>query len=108
MASTFKSAASANIGTSATTVYTAPSLTTTTVIGLSVANVSGGSVNIDVLMTKGATTVYLIKGAPLPYGSSMVVVGGDQKVVLEAGNTIQVKSSAATSVDAVISILELT
>lgn len=108
MASSFKSAVLANVGTSATTAYTAPAATTTTVIGLSVANVSGGAVYTDVTLVKGATTVYLIKNAPVPYGGTLVIVGGDQKVVLETGNYIQVKSTAATSLDVVASVLELT
>lgn len=108
MASAFKSAVSANIGTGATTVYTTPGATTTTVIGLSVANVSGGTVYADVTLVKGATTVYLIKNAPVPYGGTLVVIGGDQKVVLETGNSIRVKSTAATSLDVVASVLELT
>jgi len=37
-----------------------------------------------------------------------VVVGGDQKVVLETNDSIKVKSDTATSVDAVMSILEIT
>lgn len=108
MASVFKSTATANIGTSAVTVYTTPALTSTTVIGLSVANVTGSVAYADVTLVKGATTVHLIKNAPVPYGGTLVVVGGDQKVVLEAGNYIQVKSTAATSLDVVASVLELT
>lgn len=108
MPSVFKSAVLQNTGTTATTIYTAPASTTTTVIGLSVANVSGATVSADVTMTKGATTVYLIKAAPVPVGGTLVVIGGDQKVVLETGNLIQVRSSAVTSLDSVASVLELT
>lgn len=108
MASIFKSAIATNVGTTATTVYTAPASTTTTVIGLSLANTTGSQVTVDVTVTKGGTTGYLVKSAPVPTGSSLVVVGGDQKVVLETGNLIQVRSSATTSVDAIISILEMT
>lgn len=107
MASVFKSTATPDIGVAATTIYTAPALTSTTVIGLSVANVSGAVAYTDVTLVKGATTVHLIKNAPVPYGGTLVVVGGDQKVVLEAGNYIQVKSTAATSLDVVASVLEL-
>jgi hypothetical protein len=107
MANTFKSAVLKDVGTSATTLYTTPTATQTTIIGLSVANVSGASVTIDVTFIKGATTVYLVKGAPVPVGGSLVIIGGDQKVVSEANNYIQVKSSAATSIDAIASVLEI-
>lgn len=46
MANAFKSAVSTDIGTSLTSIYTAPALTTTTVIGMSVANVSVGGITV--------------------------------------------------------------
>lgn len=108
MASAFKSAVTANIGTAPVSIYSAPGATTTTIIGLSIANTTGVAVTANVTVTKGGTTVYVIKTAPVPTGSSLVVIGGDQKVVLETGNSIAVTSSAATSLDTVISVLELT
>jgi len=36
------------------------------------------------------------------------LIGGDQKVVLETNDSIKVKSDTASSVDAVMSILEIT
>jgi hypothetical protein len=51
--------------------------------------------------------VYLIKAAPVPVGSSLVVVGGEQKVVLEASDTITVTSNTASSADVAMSILEI-
>ncbi len=108
MASSFKNAVSANVGTTPVDVYTAPALTSTTVIGLSLANTSATSVTANVTVTKGGTTVYVIKTAPVPVGSSLVLFGGDQKLVLEAGNKFSVTSSAVTSLDVVVSVLELT
>jgi hypothetical protein len=108
MASTFKSAAVANVGIAGATLYTAPALTTTTVIGLSVCNVHTAGIDIKVTLVKGGTTAHLLKNVPLPYGSTIVAIGGDQKVVLAAGDYIQVFSDVATSLDAVVSVLELT
>ena len=107
MASLFKNAVSANVGTTLTDVYTAPALTSTTVIGLSVANVTGTGISVSVVLTKGATAVNVVKSAPIPVGSSLILFGGDQKLVLEAGNKISVNSSAATSADVIISVLEI-
>lgn len=109
MANTFKSFGNNNLGTTATTIYTAGATSLgNTIIGLSVANVSTSTVNVDVTMNKGATVLYLVKNAPVPVGGSLVVIGGDQKLVAEANNYIQVKSSAATSIDAIVSVLEIT
>jgi hypothetical protein len=52
--------------------------------------------------------VYLIKAAPVPVGGSLVVIGGDQKVVMEPGDVIKVTSDTASSADVVISHLDIT
>jgi hypothetical protein len=108
MASSFKSFGSANIGTSLVSLYTVPAVTTTTIIGLSIANVGTLQTTVDVQLVKGSSIFFLVKGAPIPPGGSLVVVGGDQKVVAEAGNIVKVISTLTTSCDAVISVLELT
>lgn len=112
MANTFYNKFSSGIGTSLTNVggYSVPadSSTTVVVVGLSVANTTGTTVNVEVTLYDGSTDYYIIKDAPVNAGSSLVVVGGDQKIVLEAGHSIRVNSSASSSVDAVMSIMEIT
>lgn len=107
MANTFKSFGSSSVGTTLVTAYTVPALTTATIIGCSAANTSTSSVNVDVVLTKGATDYYLIKNATVDPGGALVVIGGDQKVVAETGNAIKVKSSSATSLDLIVSLLEI-
>ena len=60
------------------------------------------------LLNNGGDSCYLVKDAPIPIGSSLVAVGGDQKVVMNAADVIKVSSSAATSIDVALSILEIT
>jgi hypothetical protein len=107
MSNTFKNFKSKNVGTSAATVYTCPSATQTTVIGLSVANTSASPITTDVYITSSSVDYYLIKSGVVPVGGSLVVVGGDQKVVLEATDVLKVLTSAATSADVVASVLEI-
>lgn len=110
MANTFGRKASRNVGTSLTAIgsYAVGVSTTTTVIGLSVANISGATVEVDVTHNDGSNDTYLIKGAPILPGASLVLVGGDQKLVLTTNDSVKVKSNTASSVDAFMSILELT
>ena len=110
MANTFKRKLSRAVGTTATAVgsYTVPSSTATTVIGLAVANVTASQVLITATVNDGSNDTHLIKNAPVPSGGSIVIVGGDQKVVLETADSVKVQSSAASSVDVVMSILEIT
>ena len=104
---TFKSYASKNVGTSAATVYTCPSSTQTTLIGLSMANTSTSPITTDAYVTRSAVNYYLVKGATVPVGGSLVIVGGDQKVVLQSSDVLYVVNSAATSGDAFASLLEI-
>lgn len=91
------------------TIYTCPSSTETTIIGMTLANLTGSQVTVDVKLTNNdGDNVFIVKDAPVPTGSSLVVVGGDQKVVLEASDAIVVQSDTANSIDTVLSILEIT
>ena len=89
--------------------YTVASGCVATVIGMTLANMNTTTTaTVDVQIDKGTgptgnTTI--IKGAPVPIGGSLVVVGGDQKVVLNANQSIQVRSRTG-NVDVVMSILE--
>lgn len=92
----------------AMTVYTCPASTQTTIIGLTVANISSSQIAVDVqLENSDGDNVYLIKDAPVPQGGSFVPVGGDQKVVMEASDIIKVTSDTANSADVTLSILEI-
>ena len=110
MANAFTRKVSRDIGTALTAVgsYTVGASTQTAGIGLTVANTSASAVSIDVTLNDGANDTYLVKDAPVPVGGALVPIGGNQKVVLITGDSIKVNSSAASSVDAVLSILEIT
>ena len=110
MANAFTRKVSRGVGTALTAVgsYTVGASTQTTVIGLTVANTSAATVNIDVTLNDGANDTYIVKDAPVPAGGALVPVGGNQKIVLITGDSIKVNSSASSSIDAVLSILEIT
>lgn len=108
MANTFTSYVNKNVGTSAATVVTVAAATQTTIIGMSAANTTSSPITVDAYITRSATDYYLIKGATVPVGSSLVIVGGDQKVVLITSDVLKVISSAASSADVVTSVLNIT
>jgi len=109
MANTFKNSISGSIGLTETTVYTTPALTTSTVIGVSIANVQNTniSVNVKVYDTSGPKSVFLVKNALISPGSNLVLVGGEQKVVLEPTDYLTLQSSVTSSADIVVSVLEI-
>jgi hypothetical protein len=108
MASTFKSNVAANIVTSGNTVYTCPSATQTTLIGLSISNKAAGSVTANVFLTRSAVDYSIISNVPILSGSTLVPIGGDQKVVLQAADSLKITASANASVDVIASLLEIT
>lgn len=96
------------------TIYTCPASTETTIIGMSIANLTSSQITVDVKLesdtvdTETNSNVFIIKDAPIPAGSSFVPIGGDQKVVLLATDVIKVQSDTANSADTTMSILEIT
>ena len=109
MANTFKNAAAAATGTSEVSVYTVPSSTTTTVIGLTCANVTSTSpvkVSIRVFDASATAHFYVVKNAEIFEGGALVAVGGDQKLVLETGDVIKIISDTASSIDTIVSVME--
>ena len=66
-------------------------------------------IEVDVqLENNDGDNVDLIKAAPVPVGSSLVVVGGEQKVVMNTSDVLKVTSNTASSADVALSILEIT
>lgn len=109
MANAFKLVTDTGVGTTAATVHTGAASTETTIIGLSVANIHTAQIEVDVqLENNDGDNIYLIKAAPVPVGSSLVVIGGEQKVVMNASDVLKVTSNTASSADVALSILEIT
>ena len=105
----FKSKVTANIGTSgspSTITATVSSGNTATLIGLSLANTTAANITVSSKLVKAdASTSFLVKDATVLPGGALVIVGGDQKVVLEAGDSITAYASGANSADAIVSYL---
>ena len=108
MANTFTSYGNKSVGTSAATVVTIGAATQTTVIGMSCANITTSPVTVDAYFTRSAVDYYLVKGATVPVGGALVIVGGDQKVALVTSDVLKVVSSVASSIDVVTSVLNIT
>jgi hypothetical protein len=100
MANSFRNYTSSSVGTSPVTTYTVPASTTSVMIGCNLSNTSASQIEVDVQVAG----VYLVKGAPIPAGSALSVLDG--KIILETTDTVVVTSSAATSADVIVSVLE--
>jgi hypothetical protein len=105
MANTFKNALARNVGTSAVTVYSAPSSKNSICIELDVCNTTNSGVTVDAYITSSSNNYYIVKGAPVPVGGSLQIIAG-QKIVLTNTDALKVVSSTASSLDVIASILE--
>jgi len=105
---TLRKKVAAAVGTSPVDVYTAGAGVQSTVIGMTIANILTSSVSASVLIynASGTNTVYMVKDATVAPGGTLIAIGGEQKLVLEAGDKIRVQMSAASSGDVIVSLLE--
>tara|TARA_B100001939_G_C16943389_1_gene619208 strand:+ start:1087 stop:1422 length:336 start_codon:yes stop_codon:yes gene_type:complete len=90
------------------TLYTVPGSTTAVVLGLSVANITGASIEVDIqLVNADGDDVYIVKDTVVDSGGTLEMMSGN-KYVLETGDIVKVASNATNSFGATISIMEIT
>ena len=104
MAQNFRRYTNNNVGTTAVTSFTANSYDT--VVGISVSNITGSAVNADVYINDGTNDIYLVKTAPIPAGSSLQVLDGGAKFVLQSGDALKIQSDTAASLDVWVSAVD--
>ena len=107
MANTFQRVI-ADVGTSYGTAYTCPSSTTAIVIGLNAANMHASTaswVSMKTVTSGGGSEAIMAHQINVPINDSFNPVQG--KLVLEASDYIQLRAENASSIEATISILEI-
>ena len=104
MAQNFRRYTSNAVGTSAATIFTANSYDT--VVGISVSNVTGSAITVDVYINDGSNDIYLVKSAPITAGGALQVVDGGAKFVVESGDALKVVSDTASSADVWVSAVD--
>jgi len=104
MAQNFRRYTSNDVGTSAATLFTANSYDT--VVGISVANITTSAVVASVYINDGSNDIYLVKNAPIPSGSSLQVLDGGAKFVVQASDALKVVSDTASSLDVWVSAVD--
>lgn len=96
--------AAKDVGTSASSLVTVPSLTTVAISSLVVSNTSVSPITTSVYFTRSAVDYYIVKGAAVAPGGSLEVIQGN-RITLIAADTLKVINSAAASGDCVVSVL---
>ena len=108
MANNFKNYFLKNATTTAANVYVGPAATQSTVIGMTIGNTTASPITCNVTVVSSGTTYFMLQNAVISNGGALVPIGGDQKLVMEAGDYMQVQSSATNSADVIVSALGIT
>lgn len=93
-----------NVSTSGSTLTTVGASTTAAITSLVVSNTSASPITCDVYFTRSAVNYYLVKSATIAVGGALEVIAGN-RVTLIASDVLVVVASAASSADAVASVL---
>ena len=104
MAQNFRRYTSNNVGTVAATIMTANSYDA--VVGISLSNVHTSAINVSCYINDGTNDIYLIKDEPIQVGSSIQVLDGGAKVVVQSGDRLYIISDTASSLDAWVSAVD--
>jgi len=104
MAQDFERNIARNVGTGAVTMRTADS--DDALIGINIANVTTTQILMDVFINDGSNDYYIIKDAPIPVGSTLQVLDGGAKVVMQASDVLKVQSDTASSADVWVSVVD--
>jgi hypothetical protein len=107
MANTFKNYFLKNANTTSQNAYVAGAGVQATIIGMTIGNTTTSPITANVTIVSGGTTYFMLQSATISNGGALVPIGGDQKLVMEAGDYMQVQTSAANSADVIVSVLEI-
>lgn len=107
MAQNFRRYTANNVGTSATAIPSGAAFDSyDTLVGISLSNITGSSILASCYINDGANDIYLVKDAPIPSGSSLQILDGGAKVIVESGDRLYVQSDTAASLDCWISAVD--
>ena len=109
MTTLFKSKLASELGSAETTIITTIGTATTTVVGLSLTNLTESIVLASIKLhdTVGAVTAYFIKDVIVPPNQSLRVVNGGERLVLGPSTELIVSSNTDSSLDVVLSYVEI-
>ena len=108
MATNFRNIIGKEIGTQRVAVYTTPAATSTTIIGMNIANLTDSMVNCTLeLGDEGSSIGTIIRNMPIAPNTAMKPIGKGEKIVLDATNVLYVTADQTASLDVILSIVEI-
>ena len=107
MAQNFRRYIERAIGTSATDIPDGANFDSyDTIVGINLANIVAQQIIISVYISNGGNNYYIIKDAPIPAGSSLQLLDGGAKFVVQSGDRLNIVSDTTSSLDVVVSAVD--
>jgi len=107
MAQNFRRYIERAIGTSATDIPDGANFDSyDTIVGINLANIVAQQILVSVYISNGGNNYYLIKDAPIPAGSSLQLLDGGAKFVVQSGDKLNIVSDTASSLDVIVSAVD--
>ena len=104
MAQDFRNNLQGAVGTGPATLVTGADYDA--LIGIRCCNIVATTILIDVYITNSATNYYVAKNVSIPPNSAIELIQGGAKIVMANGDTLNVKSDTASSLDVVMSYID--
>ena len=104
MAQDFRNTLNRTVGTSPVTILTAGDYDA--VIGIRCCNILATAITIDVYIVNSASNYYIAKTVSLPPASSIELIQGGAKIVVESGDVITAVASESNAADIVLSYVD--
>lgn len=97
-----------NVPTSFTILggYVVPASTGAVITHLALANKSGASIIVSVTIYTGSADIVLVSGAQVGVGDTLMALGENGRIVLQAGYSIRVLCTTASACDASMSVTQ--
>ena len=76
------------------------------IVGLRFANKHSGSVTVDAKITRSSTDFFLVKEAPVPAGSSLELIDGGARIIIQNTDVLKVTASRTGSIDCALSYID--
>ena len=94
--------------TNAATLFTADS--DDAIISIRIANITSGAVTADCFINDGGggggTNYYLVKGITIPTGSSVELIDGASRFVIQNNDQLRVASNTSAALDVWVSVVD--
>jgi hypothetical protein len=76
------------------------------IISIRIANVTSGTVTADCYIYNGSANIYLVKGISIPTGSSVELIDGASRFVVQNNDRMYFVSDTASALDVWVSVVD--